>query len=636
MCNGHDLGMLDLADIPFFSQLSPDGLARLRQLADVRSYAAGSVICRKGEAGSTFFAIAAGGVHIQIGPDYVEHKSSISLRPGQVFGEMSLLSGMPISASVVAARDTRVYALSKERFLELLEAQPVLNQALVHMLIDRIRHRSSYPTGLRIPPCALIVQPQGMPSESFCLACFRAVDHYAPGSVYIDTVSSRGWNAAPSGEARDLLPQSARTLRKADASAGRTLYAIDESTDWVARLIENWRGFGSAGKVLVVSVGAERIAPLKSCLESVDSVVLHEEAFPEDDAAEVTAGGFGLARVCRVRSGSRRDASRKQRLGPWFFCLPPEEIDRVPKPDSAHPWNHAVAPNVDWIARWITGREIGICMSSGAASGFAHLGVLQVLEEAGVPVDYLCGASMGGAVALLVAKTSSATRAIEISRDLVSQGQKIIDVALLPKSALLAGKKAQRIVESLWGAATFADLDKPAAVVASDLVKGERFVFERGPASVAVLATTAIPGIFPPVSCDERMLVDGAVVSRIPLDLLESRRCGLKIAVNVMTEPGKSNSRENLRHRQMKERFESFLGLRHVIASSWELQGWWHGAAETQYADVVLTPRLYNEQVSGYDFGSFIEMIEAGRKATEENLDFIRKSVGSLLKPGVP
>jgi NTE family protein len=275
-------------------------------------------------------------------------------------------------------------------------------------------------------------------------------------------------------------------------------------------------------------------------------------------------------------------------------------------------------------------------MSSGAAGGFAHLGVLQVLEEAGMPVDYLCGTSMGGAVALLCAKTGSATRSIDISRDLVSRSQKIVDVALLPRSALLAGKKAERIVESLWGDATFAELDRPAAVVASDLVNGERFVFERGPAAVAVLATTAIPGIFPPVSCEGRLLVDGAVVSRIPLDLLEWRRCGLKIAVNVMTEPGKSAGREDLRHRQMKERFESFLGLRHVIASSFELQGWWHGSAETQYADIVLTPRLYNDQVSGYNFGAFSDMIEAGRKATEENLDFIKESLANLLKPGVP
>lgn len=628
--------MLDLADIPFFSQLPTEGIDRLRQLAEVRFYAAGSVICRKGEAGSTFFAVASGGVHIQLGPDDNASRTSISLRPGQVFGEMSILSGMPISATVVAARDTRVYALSKDGFLELLETQPVLNQALVHMFIDRIRHRSSFSSDLRIPPCVLIVLPREAGAERFSLAVFHAVEQYAPGSVYIDTVSNRGWAAAPPGEGRELLPPSDKPLRKAGGAAERSIYAVEEGAEWVARLIQNWRSVGSAGKVLVVSIGAERIGPLKSCMESVDTVLLHEDPFRGDDPSGVDAKGFGLARVSRVRTGSRREVSPAQRLGPWFFAVAPAEIECAGPGESAPPRDRAFAPNLDWIARWITGREIGIAMSSGAAGGFAHLGVLQVLEEAGIPVDYLCGTSMGGAVALLCAKTGSASRSIEISRDLVSRSQKVIDVALLPRAALLAGKKAERIVGSLWGDATFADLDRPAAVVASDLVNGERFVFDRGPASVAVLATTAIPGIFPPVSCEGRMLVDGAVVSRIPLDLLEWRRCGLKIAVNVMTEPGKSAGREDLRHRRMKERFEGFLGLRHVIASSFELQGWWHGSAETQYADVVLTPRIYNEQVSGYNFSAFNEMIEAGRKATEENLEFIRKSVASLLKPGVP
>ena len=628
--------MLDLADIPFFSKLPSDGLDRLRQLAEVRFYAAGSVICRKGEAGSTFFVVAAGGVDVQLGPESDAGKASISLRPGQVFGEMSLLSGMPISATVVAARDTRVYALSKECFLELLETQPALHQGLVQMFIERIRHRSSFPSELRIAPCALIVLPQGTRSELFSLALFHAVEHYAPGSFYIDTVSSHGGKVVPPDEVRPLLPVSDRPLRKTDESADRALYAIEESASWVAQLIHNWRSYGSAGKVLVVTVSAHQIGLLKTCLESVDTVILYEDCFPDEEAEEVSASGFGLARVSRVRIGSRREVSPKQRLGAWFFSVAPDELDRVTHRDSSNRWDRTLAPNLDWIARWITGREIGICMSSGAAGGFAHLGVLQALEEAGVPVDYLCGTSMGGAVALLCAKTGSATQSIEISRDLVSRSQKIVDVAFLPRSALLAGKKAERIVDSLWGDATFAELQKPAAVVASDLVNGERFVFERGPAAIAVLATTAIPGIFPPISCDGRMLVDGAVVSRIPLDLLEWRRCGLKIAVNVMTEPSKSTGQEDLRHRQMKERFEGLLGLRHVIASAWELQGWWHGTAETLYADIVLAPRLYNDQVSGYNFGAFNEMIEAGRKATEENLEFIQKSLASLLKPGVP
>ena len=633
MSKRSDAGILELADIPFFSQLPSDGLDLLRKLADLRFYAAGSVICRKGEEGRTFFAVASGGVYIQLGPEDAR-KASVSLRPGQVFGEMSLLSGMPISATVVAARDAFMYAISKDCFLELLETQPVFHQALVQMFIERIRHRSSFPSELPLAPCVLIVLPQDRSSELFSLALFHAVEHYAPGSFYIDTVSSHGWKVVPSDEGRQLLPVSARPLRKIDSSANRALYAIDESASWVAQLIHNWRSYGSTGQVLVVSVSANQIESLKACLENIDAVVLYEGSFQDKEDTGMSASGFGLARVSCVRIGTRREVSPKQRLGPWFFCLTPDELDRVTHSDFAHRWNRTLSPNLDWIARWITGREIGIAMSSGAACGFGHLGVLQVLEEAGVTVDYLCGSSMGGAAALIYAKTGSVAQTIEMSRDLLSGNKQVVDVSWWPKSSLLAGRKLGRIIDDLWGNATFTEFEKPAAAVAADLVRGERFVFERGSAAIAVRATTAIPGIFPPISCDGRMLVDGALVSHIPLDLLERRRCGLKIAVIVTTAPGKSAGQEDIRHGQMKEKFERLLGLRHVISSSWELQSLWRGSAEALNADIVLFPR--SNQASGFDFSALNEMIEAGRKATEEKLDFIKKSLASLLKPGVP
>jgi CRP-like cAMP-binding protein len=108
-----DAGILDLVDIPFFSQFPSEGLDRPRQLADKRFYAGGSVICHEGEPGSTFFPVAAGGVNIRLGPECDARKVTVVLRPGQVFGEMSLLSGMLTSATVVAARDTLVYGISK-------------------------------------------------------------------------------------------------------------------------------------------------------------------------------------------------------------------------------------------------------------------------------------------------------------------------------------------------------------------------------------------------------------------------------------------------------------------------------------------------------------------------------------------
>ena len=131
--------MLDLADIPFFSQLPSDGLDRLRQLADVRFFAAGSVICRKGEAGSTFFAVAAGGVHVQPGPEHDYSHAGISLRPGQVFGEMSLLEQAPRSASVRALEPTDCLMLSSWDFKTMLDRAPEIAGTLLAAITRRLR-----------------------------------------------------------------------------------------------------------------------------------------------------------------------------------------------------------------------------------------------------------------------------------------------------------------------------------------------------------------------------------------------------------------------------------------------------------------------------------------------------------------
>jgi NTE family protein len=289
---------------------------------------------------------------------------------------------------------------------------------------------------------------------------------------------------------------------------------------------------------------------------------------------------------------------------------------------------------LDWIARWLTGREIGIALGAGAACGFAHLGVLQVLEEAGIHVDYFCGSSMGGALALLGAMTGSADRTIEIVRDVAGSSDKVVDVTWFPRPALLYGRKSKEIALKTWGNTTLAEFEKPSAAVAADLVRGGRFVFDRGPGSIAARATTAIPGIFPPIPHEGRLLVDGALVSRIPLDLLDGRGCGLKMAINVIPSPEQKSSNVHSDWQQMNQRFNAFLGLRHVIASSWALLAWWQGTSEAQSADIIFEPRT--EKQAGYDFSSLDEMITAGRIAAQEKLAVVEKSVATLLKPGAP
>jgi len=237
---------------------------------------------------------------------------------------------------------------------------------------------------------------------------------------------------------------------------------------------------------------------------------------------------------------------------------------------------------------------------------------------------------MGGVVALTYAKVGSARRATEMCRELIGSNDKLRDLTWLPRSALLRGAKRRDVARKAMGSTTFAEFQRPTAVVAADLVKGDRFVFEEGSGRVAMLATSAIPGIFPPESYDGRLLVDGGLVSRIPVDLLERRRCGLKIAVNVVPSPAQKEDD----YTRLSQAFDRFFGLTNVIASSWGLLAWWHGAGEGSQADILLEPERGRH--AGYDLDTIEAMIEAGRVATTEKLAMIRDAVSSLLRPGAP
>jgi NTE family protein len=173
---------------------------------------------------------------------------------------------------------------------------------------------------------------------------------------------------------------------------------------------------------------------------------------------------------------------------------------------------------------------IGLALSGGGARGLAHLGVLQVLEEAGVPVDVVAGTSMGGIVACLYAA------GIPI-RDLIAFSKKvgIADLASPDPNwcGLFGHEKTAHLLADLLSRddIAFEDLDIPAAVVCTDIQTGELVILRQGLIIPAMLATSAFPIIFSPVHHQGRWLVDGGVLNNLPVDVV--RRMGAERVVGV-------------------------------------------------------------------------------------------------------
>jgi NTE family protein len=178
---------------------------------------------------------------------------------------------------------------------------------------------------------------------------------------------------------------------------------------------------------------------------------------------------------------------------------------------------------------------IGLALSGGGARGLAHIGVLSVLERRHIPIDCLSGASMGGLIAAAYAAGMSPpmleTLALRMAR--VRRLIRLVDLRP-PHRGLLAGTKLRAFLgQFIPPEMTFADLRLPLALGAVDLRNGEEVALTDGPVLEAVLATSAFPGVLPPVEWRGRCLVDGGVLDNLPVDLARGLGAERVIAVDV-------------------------------------------------------------------------------------------------------
>jgi NTE family protein len=180
----------------------------------------------------------------------------------------------------------------------------------------------------------------------------------------------------------------------------------------------------------------------------------------------------------------------------------------------------------------LTGKRktVGLALGGGSARGFAHIGVLKVLESAGIPVDLIAGTSMGAVVGAFYC-SGIGLRMIERLAGHIQRNH-WMDWTF-PRMGLASGDKMEQLLAMLTRNKTFADLNKPFAVVAADLVRGEKVVIKNGNVARAVRASAAIPGVFCPVEYQGRTLVDGAVVERIPVQTARDLGADVVIAVDV-------------------------------------------------------------------------------------------------------
>jgi NTE family protein len=295
------------------------------------------------------------------------------------------------------------------------------------------------------------------------------------------------------------------------------------------------------------------------------------------------------------------------------------------------------------LAREICGRLVGLALSSGAAKGFAHVGVLQVLEENGLEVDVVAGASMGAYVGALWAYGCDGRELERLSRELEARWAlwTLVDPAFPPRRGFLRGFAVKRRLMRTIARARFADLVRPLRIVAANLSTLERVVFSSGEVATAVHASSAVPGICVPVANEGETYSDGGIVDPLPVDVLREMGVDRIIAVNVIPTPDRircaiqaelerkrrsqTSARRLLRKLFPLNRQINYFARGNLLEI---LMRSLHGAqirmaeASCEMADVVLRPEIYDD--SWLDYRNPGKFIALGRQEAERHLEEIK------------
>lgn len=253
--------------------------------------------------------------------------------------------------------------------------------------------------------------------------------------------------------------------------------------------------------------------------------------------------------------------------------------------------------------------RIGLALGGGAAKGFAHIGVIKMLEANGLKPDVVSGTSAGSVVGALYASGMDVFR---LQQHAVALDEaRIRDVSLF-SGGLIKGEKLQDYVNEMVGQRPFERLRKPFAAVATRLDNGDRTVFARGNVGQAVRASSSVPGVFEPLRIGERTYVDGGLVSPVPVDAARQLGADFVIAVDISSKAS-GTAPENL------------VG---VVNQSITIMGQRLGMQELSRADIVIRPNV--NDIGPVDFEQRSNAILEGERAALRALPQIREKLARL------
>jgi NTE family protein len=518
--------------------------ATLEELAAVAvhfSLPAGNMLFEAGASPDGVYLVASGRLGVK-----TPGKSALTaeIDRGELVGEAGWLLRQQRSASVVALRDSELLLIPNSALDVIAERSTSFSLALARLCARRLRRSN---------------RQEFRPKRARVFAI-------VPNSLEVDV-------ADLATGLIDELMLLGRTELVWDARASTHTAAwfnrIEELNDFVV-YVADWTSTGWT----------------RQCCRQADVVVLlagargRMESWP--DVVEPAVARGARVELALLHQGVLEQGAATR----W--------LERLPA--SVH--HHLVDDqDIGRMARLLTRRGVGLVLSGGGARGFAHLGVIRALREARVPIDFVGGSSIGAIIAAGVAMGwDDKEMQVRYRRSFVDTNP--VNDYTFPLLALTRGRKVTRLLEREYGEMLIEDLRQPYFCVSANLTTGRSLEHRSGKLAAALRAAVAIPGVMPPVFRDEGVLVDGAAINNLPVDIMQGHAPGFVIGCDVGADRSFGKQRINIIQVLMH------AGMVNSNAAS---------RAQRDLADVLLKPPLgdidllnwqaFDEAIAtGYDY----------------------------------
>lgn len=629
-----------LRKAPLFASLSEEELLQVCRGLECKRIPRGTVICMEGEPGDAFYIIRAGAVLVYTACDGAERRLN-ELHRGDCFGEMALLTGEPRSATVRALLDVDLFVLPKSSFEGIIHEHPPVSMYLSRLLSHRlIKAKSPLLEALSPFAYSVIGSEKKVGTTTFIREVAKILSSEVKKRVLVVDLEGEGKRGAV-GLTRICIPDS-QLLDEIDSRyreffcqcwfhhpSGYILFSPPS--------FEIKRAIPHFGIRLSFILGILRekfdyiifdlppiLQPLSRRVLRLSDRVLYVVAdTPEGiegakkKLMEIKKAAGDSPSVIQVGLSHLADTPRLRRFAVKDMLEVPEmpEIWVEPQGSTAARDQAKGIMGPRRVAREMGRVRIGLALGAGGARGWAHLGVLQALEEEGIPIDMIAGTSIGSLVGAVYAKTGSFKESYQlISSSFRSKGsarKTFFDYSFLPLRGFIKGNRALEMLRENLEGADFLGLRIPLAVVATDIATGEEVILDSDSVAAAVRASIAMPGVFEPLKLKGRWLVDGAVVNSVPANILIRR--GMNYVIGVF-----------LSSRRSKAEWNPIKGpyIINVLTRTYDIVRSQTSEILSELVNVAIYPAI--DDFRWDDFHRVEELVGIGREATHSVMDRIK------------